>query len=406
MFTSDSVLAVMYVLGAVQGFFLALALFTSKSSRHKANIYLGGLTLVFVCALVDYFADLTGLTESHIAIRTFLWPKEFLYGTLIYFYARELTHPNHFPLSGRQWLHFLPSILHVFVTWPLLLFDAETQAIALSQGDSEHLWLSLWGLLLGDVELYLAIIQLTTYLILSIQLIRTHQERVNQNFSFQENVNLLWLRNLLIGIFLVYFIWLAEELIYLEEGNSLLDALLGLSMVALIYCMGFMGLRQPIIFSATKNGSTSESDAKYVETTTLKVPEKAPTTDDQQEKYQKSSLSVEMCEALMAQIDDWMEKDKSYLNSQLSLPQLAEVIGVSVNYISQAINEQAQRNFFDYVNSYRVKEVSAKLKSDEKQNILELGLASGFNSKSAFYTAFRKHTGMTPGQYRKANKIE
>ena len=394
----------MYVLGAVQGLFLALALYTSQSSRLNANRYLAALTLVFVCGLADYFADLTGLTISNIEIRTLLWPKEFLYGTLIYFYTRELTHPNHYPLSGRQWLHFLPSAIHVLVTWPLLFFDSQTQATALFQRESEHFWLFLWGLLLGDIELWLAIIHVTTYLLLAIKLIRAHQERVNQNFSFQENVNLLWLRNLLIGILIVYVVWLAEILIDLGEDDSILDAMLGLSMVALIYCMGFMGLRQPTIFSATHNGREVEADSEYVNASTGKVPGEKLVTDDPKEKYQKSSLSSEMCKALMMQVDDWMLKEKSYLNSQLSLPQLAEAIGVSVNYISQTINEQAQQNFFDYVNSYRVREASARLKRDEKQNILELGLASGFNSKSAFYTAFRKHTGMTPGEFRKASK--
>ncbi len=122
-----SVIPVLYLLGAAHGVFLAVALLTSKGGPRRANCYLGCYTLVFVCALFDYFLDDTGLVYQYVFARTLLWPKEFLYGVLIYFYTRELTQPAQFLITRRQWLHFVPAILHVLVTWPLLTMDSPFQ---------------------------------------------------------------------------------------------------------------------------------------------------------------------------------------------------------------------------------------------------------------------------------------
>jgi AraC-like DNA-binding protein len=85
------------------------------------------------------------------------------------------------------------------------------------------------------------------------------------------------------------------------------------------------------------------------------------------------------------------------------LSQLAQQLGTSANYLSQIINEQLKVNFYDFVNGYRVEEAKRLMCSTERQNtnILKIALDSGFNSKSAFYTAFKKATSITPTQYRK-----
>lgn len=98
-----------------------------------------------------------------------------------------------------------------------------------------------------------------------------------------------------------------------------------------------------------------------------------------------------------------MVANKPYLEGDLVLPQLAQQLGISANYLSQVINEQLKVNFYDFVNGYRVEEAMRLMRdtAKEKANILNIALDSGFNSKSAFYTAFKKATSMTPTQFRK-----
>lgn len=97
-----------------------------------------------------------------------------------------------------------------------------------------------------------------------------------------------------------------------------------------------------------------------------------------------------------------LEKDKIYQNPELSLKMAAEKLNISSTYLSQLVNVLSNYNFSDFINQYRVKDAEEKLTDDSfnKYTILAIGLEAGFNSKSAFYSAFKKHTGTTPSEYR------
>jgi AraC-like DNA-binding protein len=85
----------------------------------------------------------------------------------------------------------------------------------------------------------------------------------------------------------------------------------------------------------------------------------------------------------------------------LTLPVLARQLDCSPNHLSQVINEKLNENFFDFVNRHRIEEAKRLLTQDERpQKILAIALDTGFNSKSAFYNAFKKQVHMTPAQYR------
>jgi AraC-like DNA-binding protein len=97
-----------------------------------------------------------------------------------------------------------------------------------------------------------------------------------------------------------------------------------------------------------------------------------------------------------------LENEKIYKNPDISLGSISARLGISVTYLSQLINKISGVNFSDFINEYRVKE-SQKLLTHPNYSgyaILSIGLESGFNSKSTFYAAFKKHTGVTPSVYR------
>ncbi len=100
-----------------------------------------------------------------------------------------------------------------------------------------------------------------------------------------------------------------------------------------------------------------------------------------------------------------MEDEKPYLNSNLTLLDLAKTVSTTPNYLSQVINEQLQMNFFDYVNSYRLEKAKELLIDPlpHTPTILDVAMESAFNSKSAFYNAFRKKMGITPAEFKKSH---
>ena len=96
-----------------------------------------------------------------------------------------------------------------------------------------------------------------------------------------------------------------------------------------------------------------------------------------------------------------MKTEKPYLNSQLSISMLAEQIKIPSNHLSQIINEQEGKNFFEFVNNYRIEEVKQRIieNQDKKFTLLAIAYDSGFNSKSSFNRIFKKQEGLTPNQY-------
>ena len=97
-----------------------------------------------------------------------------------------------------------------------------------------------------------------------------------------------------------------------------------------------------------------------------------------------------------------MEQEKMFLQAELTLPKLARMVNCSVNHLSQAVNAGFGMSFFDFLNSYRISEAKVLLSQPELQSnaILDVSFAVGFNSNSAFYSAFKKMTGSTPARFR------
>ncbi len=96
-----------------------------------------------------------------------------------------------------------------------------------------------------------------------------------------------------------------------------------------------------------------------------------------------------------------MQQEKLFTDAELTLNNLAGRLQLSPHQLSQVINQHYRKNFFEFVNTYRVEEVIGMLKSGAVQHSTLLGLAldAGFNSKASFNRYFKKHTGKTPSEY-------
>jgi AraC-like DNA-binding protein/uncharacterized membrane protein len=118
-------------------------------------------------------------------------------------------------------------------------------------------------------------------------------------------------------------------------------------------------------------------------------------------KYEKSSLTMEEAELDIKRIDRLMKHDRPFLEPELSLPDLAELLRMPRNRLSQLLNEFLGQNFFDFINAYRVEEAKRLLQgASASVSILDITYDAGFNSKATFNAAFKKSMGMTPSEFR------
>ena len=124
---------------------------------------------------------------------------------------------------------------------------------------------------------------------------------------------------------------------------------------------------------------------------------------DDYQKYQKSGLKEQDLLRHKRELEVLMVQEKKYLDSNLTLSKLADYMNISTNHLSQIINGQFEKNFYDFVNHYRIAEAMSLISDKNSgRSTLETAFEVGFGSSSGFYHAFKKITGQTPTQFKKS----
>lgn len=230
------------------------------------------------------------------------------------------------------------------------------------------------------------------YCIWDLVLLRRHRQTIVALFSFDEKINLKWVRYIVYS-YLILFL-LASFLIFGATQFQLFPienafAFVGITLSLMLIAFGFYAFRQTAIFSNVDGRTISYSELQNA------TSEKAS--------YSKSGLTDEKIKSIADQLTKHMEIEKPFLNEDLDLPLLAEQSGISQPHLSQVINQQLKMNFYDFVNRYRVEEAKKKLSSSEFSHLSILGIAfeCGFKSKSSFNRYFKKYTGSAPSAFKK-----
>jgi AraC-like DNA-binding protein len=243
------------------------------------------------------------------------------------------------------------------------------------------------------------------YVLLTIRLLRRHRSRLKDRFSSIERINLNWLRYLTIGIVFVWSVAILEWLVGLFVPDPLqTNPFTPIAVAVFVYAIGYMGLRQPAIFGIQSVTHTA-SGSFIIPPAPGDVGESPPAEIQQTavSKYKKSGLSKDRADRILASLLSFMEEQKPFVRSTLTLQELSDELRISAHNLSEVINTRLGKNFFDFVNGFRVKEVQERLVDPRFNNLTILAIAqdAGFSSKSTFNTIFKKVTETTPSEYRR-----
>ena len=127
---------------------------------------------------------------------------------------------------------------------------------------------------------------------------------------------------------------------------------------------------------------------------------KDPAPAGPKEKYQNKRLAHDDALAVLAALEQQMSGQKSYLNPNLTLAQLAKRAGCTQAQVSQVLNDKLSKSFNTYVNEYRIAEAKQVLADAPQLNMDTVAERCGFNSSSTFYSTFKKVAGQTPASFR------
>ncbi len=378
-----------YLIGAVQAFFLVILIF-NKTGKSDADFVLAAWMALMGLHLLSRYSFTTGIFLRFPDYMSISTGFPLLQGPFMLVYIWVATGK-----SGKMlpvyWLHALPYLF--FTVYFIIDFNilAEDKLAYLQRIRSYEL---------GAANI-LAVLSHThgpSYLIWSLFALRKHSTNLHHNFSYREGIDLRWLRNVLLGLGLVWFIVLvAGALEYLSEGRlqSIGDDAIFLAVTAVVFFLGYFGIKQRAIYDQLPK----------------MVPETTSNNNSREGKsesgrYSKSGLKKEDAQRFVKDLLEYMEIEKPWLNSKLSLKDVAAHLNLSNNYTSQIINEQVGKTFFDFINEYRVEEVKRQLKESRHRQVTLLAIAfeSGFNSKSSFNSIFKQITKSTPSEFiRKLN---
>lgn len=295
-------------------------------------------------------------------------PLPVVHGPFLYLYTRALTGGR---VSWKQvFIHFFVPLAFYIYLLPFLFLPPDQKIFVYqNRGAGYETFMAVRGVWIPVSGI--------AYILMSLFALRRHRKRIADEFSSVEKINLDWLQYLIIWLALI---WL---MVIFGDDNWVFG-----TAVVFLFFIGFFGIRQGVIF---KHAGLEHFVART---------DVAPEIVDKP-KYEKSGLTLESAETLHRRLSEQMHIEKYYMDSELTLVDLAARMRVPPNHLSQVINEREGKKFYDYVNGLRLDEFKrvVLLPGSEKLTLFALAQQCGFNSKSSFNRYFRKVTGQSPSEY-------
>jgi len=306
-------------------------------------------------------------------------------GPILYLYVKAAIYSD-FKIKNKHLLHIIPYVIACLVMIPNF-FSVDNA--------SKQLW---YDNFTNVPELtfihFMTSVQLGLYLFAIYKHLIRYRKVVVENYSDADRLNKRWLTQLIFLFTLVYIIGFGRTFfrfsIYHDYEYERLVQLIMISSMLLSICwILWQALHKPELFTGVCS--------------TLEAVDELAASQEYSSNHKISTIETEKYDATIARLRDYMQQSKPFLDPFLSVETLAEQINLPSSELSLTINRIIGQHFFDFVNLYRVNLAAEMLIANEQQpkTVLEILYEVGFNSKSSFNTAFKKHLLMTPSQYRK-----
>ncbi len=366
----NSIMLILLSLGCVQGVFFGMQLLLTKSNRYK-NKFLALLLLFFSYRLLNQILLYFGIGKYdwwyHLTLEL-----SWCYGALIFLYIKASV-KEEYQFSRRDQLLFIPLvfqvILSIFVRSQNFFWEGTRESLS---------WLGYWGYALWmnySTVPFLASILILYYLKQSQALLAAIEPSSRNSKPFQFTKNLLTNTQrfyyMVVAIYLVDFLFIRfinREDYYYFNRFYYNPFLIGISI--LTYVLSFEGYKQRNLL--------------------LVMPK--PQVKDRK-----------VLEEIAEQLDRLMEKQQPFKNPNLSLDDLAKLLDTKPYLLSQTFKYIHHTSFYPFITKHRIEEFKSLLLDPKHTQFSLLGLAynAGFNSKSSFNRAIKKHHQVTPSEFKK-----
>ncbi|WP_160114192.1 AraC family transcriptional regulator [Aquimarina sp. AU119] len=282
-------------------------------------------------------------------------------------------------------LHFLPSIIIVLIVlskYTLLSIQEKIELIEQMQINGLTIWIKI-------IRFSIQFLIIPFYIYLMWRKIKSHEKLQLMQLSYSEGISINWLRRLLYSIFITWICLIVSHFIIIRSEFSYDQIQIYpflLFSLALLY-IGIYGIRNDV--ALTEINGIPENNKK-------KEPDKKQDINNVLEEKQILEYKQKLLDCIYS--------EKPYLNPKLSLRSLADISKIPYYHLSTILKIGLNTTFYDFINQYRVEEFIEKAKhpKNKKFTLLTLAFEAGFNSKSSFYSIFKKHKGISPSDFVKS----
>jgi AraC-like DNA-binding protein len=352
--------------------FLALFLVTVKT-EHKLSNRLFAFFL-FLTA-IDMIGNINSLFYISLNVRVFISSFFFLQLPTFYLYVLSVCYSD-FKLKQKHLIHSVAFLIANLILLPHFYTVDLPSKIRLLEKSS-----SIPEIQFNHILMH---IQMLLYIVAAFMILRKARKIYLENYAGASIESLNWLFQFTLALSVFYFIALVKNIfkftVYLNISEGLKIGLLVFEFFIIFWYL-YKALNNPSLFrnidSKLKLVADIISEEKKIEPETL--------NED------------------LLRLKNYMADEKPFLNPALTIQDISNSLDIPVRELSVLINHQLGQHFYDFVNTYRIENTIEILKDSSKNKItvLEILYEVGFNSKSSFNTAFKKHTGNTPTYYRK-----
>jgi AraC-like DNA-binding protein len=369
-------------IGFAQAIFIALLIFLKnplKIADRILAIFLISIALMFALNIAQV---VTGVTQG---TWIFSVSISFTFPSLLFLYAKYVT-VDFGRFHSKDYLHALPFLVTIS-----LIFLFRNPAVNFFNLDLDYYEQLKW-LRNGLGSIFILLLWIYGYFALR-KILHYRLQRSNL-YSYDSNLNSLnWLL-----LFVVTFIVIEHVIIIGSTLQELgikayeIKSVNNWSLLFFVYVAGIWGFRQNQLASEVRPTKFFQPDLSE---------------ESVSEKYQKSSLKGEQAATYLEQLKQYMEESKAWKDKELSVSKISEQTQISKHHITQALNEHLGKNFYSFVNEYRISEAKEMISSGRYAawSLVAVANECGFNSKTAFNNFFKKTTGFTPSEYREKAKI-
>jgi AraC-like DNA-binding protein len=372
--------------------FAVLLFIKGIQTNNKPALWLSAFTLLCVLYISPFMLGYAGwYSQQPYRNILFYTPLQQLLvlPPLLYFYCRSLFDRS-FVFTRKQLLHFLPAALYLLYSCVVVVTDQLVLGEYYFYADERDKDFSFWYQAAGFVSLLV-------YLLLSLRSYHTYKQITYNTVSYADSLTFAWAQRFLLAFLLLLilralFFFINPE--WDEFGRKFWYYLSFSILFYYISISGYVNTVRSVTFFNEPGASLAEKAAEHVDT-----------VEDEPQQDMAAKKELPDSDYWKSKIEQLVLDEKLYENPELSVADIAQPLGIAPKKVSQIINQGFAVNFNDYINQHRVKAVIAKLQEGEHsiQTLLAIAYDCGFNSKSTFNRAFKRHTGLSPNAYIQKN---